>query len=72
MDHTKYSQRDHQGKGVVKFNVLKVKEKKWHEKHMTLLFMLNVFFLTFQIINMLQQIYVAGERRFSVPCCSGP
>ena len=27
-DHTKYSQRDHQGKGVVKFNVLKVKEKK--------------------------------------------
>ena len=28
MHHTKYSQRDHQGKGVVKFNVLKVKEKK--------------------------------------------
>lgn len=28
MDHTKYSQRDHQGKGVVKFSVLKVKEKK--------------------------------------------
>lgn len=28
MDHTKYSQRDHQGKGVVKFNVLKVKKEK--------------------------------------------